>query len=196
MVGFNKKDEDMSMEDILSSIRKYVSEEDISKSNKFTSSPNVFPQGNNTQQDNINNEKVINLDASNVFPQENNDTITSSNVESDPLQNYDIDNLTKSTNNNTFSKNNNGPSNNIEDIINNNTNVSGQNSPFNKLAEALKSYGKQKKSKTSELSYNMTVNQFLRTIVESYVQKWMDENLKKIVEQIVLKEVEKLKSEN
>ena len=42
----------------------------------------------------------------------------------------------------------------------------------------------------------MTVNQFLRTIVESYVQKWMDENLKKIVEQIVLKEVEKLKSEN
>jgi len=41
----------------------------------------------------------------------------------------------------------------------------------------------------------MTVDQFLRTIVESYVQKWMNENLKKIVEQIVLKEVEKLKSE-
>lgn len=188
MVGFNKKDEDMSMEDILSSIRKYVSEEDISKSNKFTSSPNE-------QQDNINNDKVINLDASSVFQQENNDNIKSGTIEPDPLQSYDIDNLIKSNNNNTF--NNNGNSNvinNIEDSITN-QDGSGQNSPFNKLAEALKAYGKQKKVKTNELNYNMTVDQFLRTIVESYVQKWMNENLKKIVEQIVLKEVEKLKSE-
>ena len=185
MVGFNKKDEDMSMEDILSSIRKYVSEEDVSKSNKFTSSPNE-------QQDNINNDKVINLDASNVFQQDNNDNIKSDNIEQDPLQSYDIDNLLKNNNNNNF--NNNNVTNNIEDNITS-QNESGQSSPFNKLAEALKAYGKQKKVKQNELSYNMTVDQFLRTIVESYVQKWMNENLKKIVEQIVLKEVEKLKSE-
>ena len=34
MIGFNNKEEDMSMEDILSSIRKYVAEEDLSKTNK------------------------------------------------------------------------------------------------------------------------------------------------------------------
>jgi len=181
--GFNKKDEDMSMEDILSSIRKYVSEEDVSKSNnKFNSSPNEQHDSN------INNDKVINLDASSVFPQDTNDNIKSGTVEPDPLQHYDIDNI----NSNTSSNFNNSKSN--EENINNQSD-SGQNSPFNKLAEALKAYGKQKKVKISELNYNMTVDQFLRTIVESYVQKWMNENLKKIVEQIVLKEVEKLKSE-
>ncbi|MBR1944262.1 MAG: DUF2497 domain-containing protein [Alphaproteobacteria bacterium] len=183
MVGFNKKDEDMSMEDILSSIRKYVSEEDISKSNKFTSSPNETKEV-------ISNDKVINLDASNIFPQENDDNsnnIKSGTIESEPLQNYDIDSLINS---------NNHTNNNNKIIDNNKTlNEPGQNSPFNKLAEALKSYGKQKKVKINDLNYNMTVEQFLRTIVENYVQKWMDENLKKIVEQIVLKEVEKLKSE-
>ncbi len=182
MVGFNKKDEDMSMEDILSSIRKYVSEEDISKSNKFTSSPNE-------NKDIINNDKVINLDASSVFSQDNDDNINNvktSTIESDTLQNYNIDNLINSDNN--IIKNNN---------VDNNKELNGveNSSPFNKLAEALKTYGKQKKGKMSDLNYNMTVEQFLRTIVESYVQKWMDENLKKIVEQIVLKEVEKLKSE-
>lgn len=181
--GFNKKDEDMSMEDILSSIRKYVSEEDVSKSNnKFASSPNEQYDSN------INNDKVINLDASSVFPQDTNDNIKSGTIEPDPLQHYDIDNI----NSNTSSNFNNSKSN--EENINN-QNDSGQNSPFNKLAEALKAYGKQKKVKTNELNYNMTVDQFLRTIVESYVQKWMKDNLKKIVEQIVLKEVEKLKSE-
>ena len=181
--GFNKKDEDMSMEDILSSIRKYVSEEDVSKSNnKFASSPNEQYDSN------INNDKVINLDASSVFPQDTNDNIKSGTIEPDPLQHYDIDNI----NSNTSSNFNNSKSN--EESINN-QNDSGQNSPFNKLAEALKAYGKQKKVKTNELNYNMTVDQFLRTIVEGYVQKWMNDNLKKIVEQIVLKEVEKLKSE-
>ncbi|MBQ9440946.1 MAG: DUF2497 domain-containing protein [Alphaproteobacteria bacterium] len=190
MVGFNKKDEDMSMEDILSSIRKYVSEEDVSKSNKFASSQNE-------QQDNMNNDKVINLDASNIFPQNNDDNIKTGTIEPDPLQNYDIDDLINNNSNSTFNKRKNSVNNNsIEDGIISSQNESGQNSPFNKLAEALKAYGKQKKVKTtSELSYNMTVEQFLRTIVESYVQKWMNENLKKIVEQIVLKEVEKLKSE-
>ena len=188
MVGFNKKDEDMSMEDILSSIRKYVSEEDISKSNKFTSSPNE-------NKDVINNDKVINLDASSVFPQDNDDSISnntkSNTIESDILQQYNIDNLMDNNNNNIIKDNN------INSSSNNNRDVNGQenSSPFNKLAEALKTYGKQKKVKMSDLNYNMTVEQFLRTIVESYVQKWMDENLKKIVEQIVLKEVEKLKSE-
>jgi len=185
MVGFNKKDEDMSMEDILSSIRKYVSEEDVSKSNsKFASSPNE-------QHDIINNDKIINLDASSVFPQENNDNIKQNTTEPDPLQHYDIDNL---INNNNINNNKNNASNVAENTITN-QNDSGQNSPFNKLAEALKAYGKQKKGKINELNYNMTVDQFLRTIVENYVQKWMNENLKQIVEQIVLKEVEKLKSE-
>ena len=183
MVGFNKKDEDMSMEDILSSIRKYVSEEDISKSNKFTSSPNE-------NKDIINNDKVINLDASSVFSQDNDDNINNvktSTMESDTLQRYDVDNLIGNNNNNIIKNN----------TVDNNKELNGteNGSPFNKLAEALKTYGKQKKVKMSDLSYNMTVEQFLRTIVESYVQKWMDENLKKIVEQIVLKEVEKLKSE-
>ena len=67
--------------------------------------------------------------------------------------------------------------------------------PFNKLAEALKTYGKQKKPSISEVNSNMTVDQFFRTVIESYIQKWAAENLKKLVEQIVLQEIERLKSE-
>ncbi len=182
MGSFNKKDEDMSMEDILSSIRKYVSEEDVSKTNQFKSSPNE-------QQNIINNDKVINLDASNILPSPQD--VKLGDIEPDNSQQYTGDSFISNNNNASNNKYNSGI---VEDNISN-TNDSGQNSPFNKLAEALKAYGKQKKIKTNDLSYNMTVEQFLRTIIESYLQKWMDDNLKKIVEQIVLKEVEKLKAE-
>ena len=117
--------------------------------------------------------------------------IKSCNIEQDDIDSF---NSSNHNNSNNITNNKNNINNNFEDNITS-TNDPGQNSPFNKLAEALNVYRKQKKFKTNELDYNMTVEQFFRTVIESYLQKWMDENLKKIVEQIVLKEVEKLKSE-
>ena len=69
MANFKQKpEEDMSMEDILSSIRKYVSEEDMSRANKFSpSSDQNFPNLDQL----TDSDKIINLDASNVLSDEN-----------------------------------------------------------------------------------------------------------------------------
>lgn len=131
MVG---EKEDMSMEDILSSIRKYVSEENT-----------VTNNNDNKQQVEEIDEPVINLDANSVLMQEE---------EKQAIE----------------------------------------KGPFNKLTEALKTYNKPKKQ-TGSTDLNMSVDQFLREIVEGYIQKWADKNLQHIVESIVLKEIEKIKSE-
>ena len=143
MVGLkNNSEEDMSMEDILSSIRKYVSEEDLPKNNNAESENVIKPEAN-----------IIELDEETVSPNNNAAPNTESVAE---LSQQDA-------------------------------------SPFNKLAEALRAYGKPKKAPA--LNFNMTVDQFFTSIVESYIQKWAAENLKTIVEQIVVREIEKLKSE-
>lgn len=131
MVG---EKEDMSMEDILSSIRKYVSEENT-----------VTNNNDNKQPVEEIDEPVINLDANSVLMQEE---------EKQAIE----------------------------------------KGPFNKLTEALKTYNKPKKQ-TGSTDLNMSVDQFLREIVEGYIQKWADKNLQHIVENIVLKEIEKIKSE-
>ena len=76
MANFKQKpEEDMSMEDILSSIRKYVSEEDMSKANKFSpSSDQNFPNLDQL----TDSDKIINLDASNVLSDISNENTVSS----------------------------------------------------------------------------------------------------------------------
>lgn len=151
MIGFNNKEEDMSMEDILSSIRKYVAEEDLSKTNKTKEY---------TDDNNHTDSSIIELDECSVS-----DKMTSEFQEEKSLNETPQSGL----NNETTS------------------------SPFNKLAEALKSYGKPKKAQP--INFNMPVNQFFTAIVEEYIKKWVAENLKQLAESIILREIEKLKSE-
>ena len=146
----------MSMEDILSSIRKYVAEEDLSKTSK---------QKECVSDNNSANSDIIDLDECSVSDKmvsDFNESEKSLNETSAPVLNTESQETTSS--------------------------------PFNKLAEALKAYGKPKKTKT-QINFGMTVDQFITAIVEEYIHKWAAENLKQLAESIILREIEKLKSE-
>lgn len=170
-----KQEEEMSMEDILSSIRRYVSEDEGGKVNPYSqdSYPIVAEEPKSNKKKDTDDD-VISLGQEDVADVtiDSDSVIIPNNVENDQ-QSVNVD---------------------TKKMHINQTHVSqtSENS-FNKLAEALKSFGKQKK--TNELSLNMTVEQFFRSVTESYLQKWMNANLKKIVDDAIRREIEQLKSE-
>lgn len=169
----NFKDEEMSMEDILSSIRKYVSEEDTGKSNTHSteySGSHEIPSSNSAPEP----DDVISLGQEDV---------------AEPID------VAAGTATVDFAKEQVNNSLDQSDVksswtADNHKNIS---SPFNKLAEALKTYGKNKRN--SELSLDMSVEQFIRTVIENYLQKWMNANLNRMVEDIIKREIDRLKSE-
>ncbi len=176
MLMANFKDEEMSMEDILSSIRKYVAEEDNSKQNPHATDYPAPHEGSNSNPSMGLEDNVITLEQEDVA--DTSDRVpTSANV--DNTQDH-FDNLF-----------NDGEG----DIKNSSDNELHKNisSPFNKLAEALKTYGKHKRN--SELNLDMSVEQFFRTVIENYLQKWMNANLNRMVEDIIKREIDRLKSE-
>lgn len=156
-------EEEMSMEDILSSIRKYVSEEDEKKESRSSPSVNEFPQSQ---------EQVIKLDESNIV----NEVAPGSQAvkRSDPVI-YEE----KST-----------PSGNV--VLEKSPKKPG---PFDQLTNALNSYGKNKAEEAEKKKSSITVDQLFSAIAEKIVQKWIDENLSDVVEKVVLREIEKMKSE-
>lgn len=164
-----KQEEEMSMEDILSSIRKYVSEDESGKVGSYPQDDYSINTEEPKRDTKKNDDDVISLgqeDVANVTI-DSDSVIVPNNIDSNQ-QSAGID--TKKVHISQTSENS-----------------------FNKLAEALKSFGKQKKN--NELSLNMTVEQFFRSVIETYLQKWMDANLKKIVDDAIRKEIERLKSE-
>lgn len=66
------------------------------------------------------------------------------------------------------------------------------NKPFEKLTDALRSYGKQQK--TVQVSVRSPVDQFFIEIATPIIETWVKKNMQKIVEGIVEKEIEKIKS--
>ncbi|MDO4975478.1 MAG: DUF2497 domain-containing protein [Alphaproteobacteria bacterium] len=166
-------EEEMSMEDILSSIRKYVSEED-EKKNASVNTPQCIEEEhyNNT-------DSVIKLQKSNIVSSdsiENSQPIVNVSTE-EPLISYNE----KST---------------LSENIVTNSEPTKKN-PFGQLAEALTSYGKNKAtSKPQEKKESaLTIDQFLTRVTEEMIEKWIDKNLNNIVEKIVIREIEKMKSE-
>ena len=176
-----KYDYDMSMEDILSSIRKYVSDEDDKKSDK-----------NESLDQNMNFEDVfINLDESQIASddeaeedcfdesrQREEHSSHSQNIEREPVVNHVVEPQHASSAQNAQKK------------------VSG--SAFNKLADALKSYGKndvQKEEKSFLKNKDVTMTQFLTAVSGKIIEDWAEKNLRKIVEEIIVREIEKIKSE-
>ncbi len=167
----NIPEEEMSMEDILSSIRKYVSEEDEKKNaDSSISQHNEEEHYNDT-------DSVIKLQESNM--------VSPISVESSgdiPSEESVISYSEKSTLS--------------ENVVNTPQSIIKKN-PFGQLADALSSYGRNKiSSKTQDKKESSpTINQFLTDITEKMIEKWINENLNDIVEKIVIREIEKMKSE-
>ena len=188
-----KQDEEMSMEDILSSIRKYVSEGEAS------TLPSSDDQSSGTSTD-FHDYDCANTNQ-NSYSEENGNVISlgmediaekTDDVVLPPKQNISEDAYTSGSIRDLSAENDTGNSNYSHEYKTNNE-TRGNGSPFNKLAEALKTYGARKKN--TELNIKMSVEQFFRTVTENYLQRWMDANLKKVVDEIVRKEIEKLKQE-
>lgn len=182
MANFNNTNEEMSMEDILSSIRKYVSEEDAKKSapNSQTNYPEPAPEIFRSLSPE--NETVISLDESHIIDRQYHS----------PAEHFpDIRTVASSATPMTYEE----KSDLAEEVVLTAPKKNNKSGPFDKLTDALKSYGK---SKTQNESYNTnspTIDQFLASIAAQQIGKWIDENLQKITEEIVMREIEKIKSE-
>ena len=163
MVNFSDKNEEMSMEDILASIRKYVSEEDeAKKENKPTNQKDVSESDN-----------VITLDQSHISEEEPSTAIELPHI---PEQNQEFYEE-KSTLSEQVSE---SPS---------------RKSPFGKLADTIKTYNKKAEQNIHQNASQLTIDKFLSEIAAQVIQKWVDANLRNIVEEIVMREIEKIKSE-
>lgn len=163
-------DGEMSMEDILSSIRKYVSEEDEKKnSNSDTDS-----HAENTIYGN-DLDSVIKLQESNIVSPETESNISVKEKE-EPVVTYEE----KSTLS--------------ENVVN--SPAPSRKNPFGQLADALNSYSKSKSSSKPQEKSSPTIDELFTSIAEKVIEKWVNENLNNIVEKIVVREIEKMKSED
>jgi cell pole-organizing protein PopZ len=148
----NSNEGEMSMEDILASIRKYVADtEDPVQSNSNEYS-------NNQNSGSSNNSVVINLEKSQIALQPTEET------------KYKQEQINNKPNN----------SSNKADI-----------NPFGKLTNALKAYGKHKEEENK--STQLTLDKFLENIATPAIKEWIEQNMARIVEEVVNREIEKLK---
>ena len=153
----NSKDE-MSMEDILSSIRKYVSEEGDKKEPETASDNSDAPQ-----------ENVIKLDETHVS-RETEPVVMPAASESSKI--YEEQSTL------------------AENVV---SVKPRRPSPFEQLTNALNSYGRRKAEQKE--SSSVTVDQLFSGIAERVIREWLDNNMEKLVEKIVQREIEKMKAE-
>jgi cell pole-organizing protein PopZ len=175
-LGDEKRDDDMSMEDILASIRKYVTD-DASASN----SSSVGSTGKNE-------DMTIKLEESQIVksgPRKINEKTEDSHALSEevPVTYTQSSSLSQGVAD--------SPKNRQDMDLHTSTTISGINAtktdgPFNRLASALKAYGKPERK-------SPTIDEFFEEIATLLIKKWMDNNLPSITERIIEKEIEKLK---
>jgi cell pole-organizing protein PopZ len=178
--GGNKRSEEMSMEDILSSIRKYVSEEEP----KIVSDQSDNGESGSYDDEVVSqfSEPIINLDQSNVLDREEpsvgvvyHKSSSATSVRNDSLRYNEQSDLSE------------------EIVTSSNNKAAG---PFDKLTDALRSYGKsnvgsvEKKGNEAEFIYN-----FVKSIIEDRIDKWIESNMWIIAEKAVKDEIEKMKSD-
>lgn len=170
MIDNNPKD-DMSMEDILASIRKYVADDDVKQSQEQTEQEVSMHENFST------GSPIIKLNESQIIDNDNSDQ-PQKTQESDenPVTYSEVGTLSM----NTVAPHS----------------ESGNENPFNKLTNALNSYGKNKEEKRKNLSNTMTIDKFLESIATPVIEKWVQNNISRIVEEAVDKEIQKLKNNN
>lgn len=167
-----KYDYDMSMEDILSSIRKYVSDEpddDVKSNDDGRRRPEIDVSDSG-------DEVFVSLDESQLTS----DVDVGEDDEKElPEQKAEERNDFQQPFQQAFQQ----------------QKRSASGGAFNKLADALKAYGKNEVKSVKKPSSEVTMSQFLTLVSGKIIEDWVDKNLRKIVEEIVLREIEKIKSE-
>lgn len=165
-------DDEMSMEDILSSIRKYVSED---KESESTQDEHKEKMAGKPEYD-IAKDNVISLNETQIVPDEAKTAPTA--PKSEPLVYNEKSTLSAevTTSDGAISQK--------------------KSSPFEQLTNALNSYGKNKLNKTQSIpSGSRTVEQLFSEIAEKVIQQWVDSKMESFVEKIVMREIEKIKAE-
>lgn len=159
--------EEMSMEDILSSIRKYIAEEDRSADDhrEIERNGSVDSQG-----------PVITLGQHNIASTQENDDVDKANNSSATYVSKDTYEEVSSLAENLAKERRKGVG------------------PFDRLAEAFNAYGKNKTKRDQQQTISdMTVSQLVATVAERVVREWMGQHLHNIVEELVMREIEKIK---
>ena len=161
-------DAEMSMDDILSSIRKYVSEDQDTKEETPKQEENREVYGE--QKDN-----VISLNADQVVTNEK-----------APAK----DEHRENKNENVYQER----STLSESVVNvaKDEQPTKRYSPFEQLTNALNAYGKNKKEAGVGAK---TVEQLFSEIATQIIQHWVDHRMEAFVEKIVMREIEKIKAE-
>ena len=168
MTNMNRNsDTEMSMEDILSSIRKYVSEDQEKTQDEQT-------QEESKEEYNSTKESVISLKADQVITNE----MPSKQVESREHKNEAV-----YQERSTLSE---GLTNEAPEI------KPKRQSPFEQLTNALNAYGKNKRETGIGAK---TVEQLFSEIATQIIQNWVDKKMESFVERIVMREIEKIKAE-
>ncbi len=179
MNNFNDNKNDMSMEDILASIRKYVAEDD----NKQTSETDSGNHASENLPNSESSDSIIRLNESQIA--------TPEGEIQESQENLVKNNENKNYNSETYSEVSTLSMNTVD------TSTSSKESPFNKLANALNTYGKNKtqnkKDTTQEI---LTIDKFLKNLATPIIEKWVSNNISKIVEEVVDREIQKLKNNN
>lgn len=166
------KDDEMSMEEILSSIRKYVSEE--SEKKKDNKSEEVQEIIEASHDDNVINLGVAQLAVNDAEPQQPKST-------DDPKIYREKSTLSTSV---------------IGEPSQSSQKPRKRSGPFDRLTNALNSYGKHKEDKSSiNKTDQKTVNQLFTEIAEMAVKEWIESEMEPLVEKIITREIEKMKSE-
>jgi cell pole-organizing protein PopZ len=168
-----KRNDEMTMEDILSSIRKYVSEEESGKNEAPTEKINDVPDSGQFVPDADSN--VINLGADDVA--NHSEPPVAPGISQPPPSRGDSLRYVEQSDL-------------AEEVIT----IPSRPGPFDKLTNALKSYGKPAPKGGEKPEMEMIFN-FFRSIVEEKVDKWLEDNMLAIVEGAVLREIEKIKAE-
>ncbi|MDR1609773.1 MAG: DUF2497 domain-containing protein [Holosporales bacterium] len=157
----------MSMEDILSSIRKYIAEEDCSADEHDSTEQHESDGGQGP---------VITLGQHDVASTQDGADMNKANGSSATYVNKDTYEEVSSL---------------TENLARDQHKRSG---PFDKLAEAFNAYGRNRAKRDQQRTTgDMTVSQLVATVAERAVREWMDQHLRNIVEELVMREIEKIK---
>ena len=160
-------DTEMSMEDILSSIRKYVSEDQDNQQEEK-------PKEERQEEHSTSQESVISLKA---------DQVVSKEMPSEQVERRENKNEAVYQERSTLSE---GLANEAPEI------KPKRQSPFEQLTNALNAYGKNKRETGIGAK---TVEQLFSEIATQIIQNWVDKKMESFVEKIVMREIEKIKAE-
>ena len=164
-------DDEMSMEDILSSIRKYVSED----------KPDENPEEN---------KDVISGGMDNDASKDNVITLNEAQIVQDKVESQPV---AKASDSQVYSEKSTLSA---EVVSSEPSMVRKKPSPFEQLTNALNSYGKNKLAREkSNTAGSRTVDQLFSEIAERVIQQWVNSNMETFVEKIVMREIEKIKAE-